>query len=64
MADAKAYSTCLLDRVTMVGEKHRQAARRSAWVKKEGEMMQEERRAFWHANFRATGLNRGQIFTN
>jgi hypothetical protein len=56
MAAAKAYSTCLLDRV---GEEHRQAARKRAWVKRE-----EERRAFWHANVRVRGLNRGQIYTN
>jgi hypothetical protein len=59
MAAAKAYSTCLLDRVSRVGEEHRQAARRRAWVKRE-----EERRAFWHANVRVRGLNRGQIYTN
>ena len=41
MAAAKANSACLLDRV---GEEHRQAARRRAWVKRE-----EERKAFWHA---------------
>ena len=64
MAAAKAYSTCLLDRVSRVGEEHRQAARRRAWVKREEERMQKERRAFWHANVRARGLNRGQIFTN
>ena len=61
MAAAKAYSTCLLDRVSRVGEEHRQAARRRAWVKREEERMQEERRAFWHANVRARGLIKGQI---
>ena len=55
MAAAKAYSCCLLDRV---GEEHKQAARRRAWVKRE-----EERRAFWHANVRARRLNRGQFIT-
>jgi hypothetical protein len=63
MAAAKAYSTCLLDRVSRVGEEHRQAARRRAWVKREEERMQEERRAFWHSNVRARGLNRGTLIT-
>ena len=44
MAAAKANSACLLDRVSRVGEEHRQAARRRAWVKRE-----EERKAFWHS---------------
>ena len=61
MAATKAYSACLLDRVSRVGEEHRQAARRRAWVKREEKRMEEERRAFWHANVRARGLNRGQI---
>ena len=39
MAAAKAYSTCLLDRVSRVGEEHRQAARRRAWVKREEESL-------------------------
>ena len=59
MAAAKADSASLLDRVSRVGEDHRQAAKRRAWVKRE-----EERRAFRHANVRARGLNRGQIITN
>ena len=63
MAAAKANSACLLDRVSRVGEEHRQAARRRAWVKREEERIQEERRAFWHANVRARGLNRGQMIT-
>ena len=68
MAAAKANSACLLDRVSRVGEEHRQAARRRAWVKREEERIQEERiqeerRAFWHANIRARGLHRGQLIT-
>jgi hypothetical protein len=39
MASAKDYSTCLLDRVSWVGEEHRQAARRRAWVKREEESL-------------------------
>ena len=58
---AKANSACLLDRVSRVGEEHRQAARRRAWVKKEEERIQAERKAFWHANIRARGLNTGQL---
>ena len=64
MAAAKAYSSCLLDRVSRVGEEHRQAARRRAWVKREEERILEERRAFWHANVRARGVSRGQIVRN
>ena len=43
MTAAKAYSACVLDRVSRVGEGHRQAAKRRAWVKTEKEMMEEER---------------------
>ena len=64
MAAAKAYSSCLLDRVSRVGEEQRQAARRRAWVKREEERILEERRAFWHANVRARGVSRGQIVRN
>ena len=63
MSSAQADSFCLLDRVSSVGEEHRQAARRRAWLKREEEMIQEERRAFWHANVRARGLNKGQLIT-
>ena len=64
MAAAKAYSSCLLDRVSRVGEEHRQAARRRAWVRREEERILEERRAFWHASVRARGVSRGQIVRN
>ena len=52
MAAAKAYASCLLDRV---GEEHRQAAKRRAWAKREDERVMKERRAFWHAIVRAKG---------
>ena len=55
MAGAKANSACLLDRAARIGEGHRQAAKRRAWAKREEERMQEERRAFWHANVRGRG---------
>jgi hypothetical protein len=41
MTAARAYSACLLDRVSRVGEGHRQAARRRAWVKREEERMED-----------------------
>ena len=58
---AKAYSSCLMDRVARVGEEFREAARRRAWMKREEERIQEERKAFWHANVRARGMTRGQF---
>ena len=45
LAGAKLYSACLLGRVARVGEQHRQAARRRAWTKREGERREEECRA-------------------
>ena len=62
MAAAKGYSTCLLDRLSRVGEGHRQAARRRAWVKREEERMEEERRAYWNASVRKIGRLSGQLF--
>ena len=62
MVAAKAYSTCLLDRLSRVGECHRQAAKRRAWVRREEERMQEERRAYWHANIKKIGRKRGQLW--
>ena len=59
MAAAKANSACLLDRVSRVGEEHRQAAKRRAWAKSEEERLQEERRAYWHAYVR--GRVRGEF---
>ena len=61
MTAAKAHSSCLMDRVARVGECHRQAAKRRAWMKREEERMQEERAHFWHANVRTRGLTRGQF---
>ena len=49
-----------MDRVARVGEEFRQAARRRAWLKRE---VQEERKAFWHANVRARGITMGQFTT-
>ena len=55
MASAKAYSAGLLDRVSRVGEEHRLAAKRRAWLKREEEMKEDERKAFWHAHVKARG---------
>ena len=60
MTAAKANSACLLERVTKVGEDHRQAAKRRAWAKSEEERMQQERRAHWHAFVRGRGV-RGEF---
>ena len=43
MVADKAYSACLMDRVSRMGEGHRQAAKRRAWVKREGERMEDGR---------------------
>ena len=61
MTAARAYSACLLDRVSRVGEGHRMAAKRRAWVKREEERMEHERRAYWHAYVRSWGKARGQF---
>ena len=61
MAAAKAYSSCILDRIRRVGEEHRQAARRRSWQKREEEKMEEERKAHWHAYVRGITDRRGQI---
>ena len=60
MAAAKSNSACLLDRVSRVGEEHRQAPKRRAWAKGEEERMQEERRAYWHAHVRGK-VRRGEF---
>ena len=60
MSSAKAYSACLLDRVARVGEEHRLAANRRAWMKSQQEREDEERRAYWHAYVRAR-LARGGL---
>ena len=61
MVAAKAYSTCLMDRVSRIGEGHRQAAKRRAWVKREEERMEEEQKAYWHAYVRNIGRRRGRF---
>ena len=60
LAGAKAYSACLLGRVARVGEEHRQAARRRAWIKRDGERRDEESRAHWVANVQGRGFFRGR----
>ena len=45
MVAAKAYSASLMDWLSRLGEEHRAAAKRRAWVKREEEKMQEERKA-------------------
>ena len=64
LVHAKAYSACLLDRVSRVGEEHRQAAKRRAWQKREVEKMQAEQRAYWHAFVRGSAARRGQFVDN
>ena len=49
--------------VSWVGEEHRAAAKRRAWVKREEEKMQEERKAYWHAFLRGRVKTRGQLIT-
>ena len=61
MTASKAYSACLLDRASRVGEGHRMAGKRRAWVKREEERMEEKRRAYWHASVRSWGKARVQF---
>ena len=63
MVAAKAYSACLMERVSRVGEEHRAAAKRRAWVKREEEKMQEERKAYWYVFVRGRVKTRGQLIT-
>ena len=58
-AGAKAQSACLLGRVARMGEGHRMAAKRRAWVMREEEIRQESSRAHWQANIRGRGIIRG-----
>ena len=60
---AKAQSACLIGRVARVGEGHRLAARRRAWVRREDERREEASRAHWHANVIGRGVfrSRGQF---
>ena len=58
---ARALSGCLLGRVARVGEAHRAAAKRTAWAKREGERLEEERRAHWRAHVQGRGVMRGEF---
>ena len=58
-AGAKAQSACLLGRVARMGEGHRMAAKRRAWVMREDERRQESSRAHWLANIGGRGIIRG-----
>ena len=58
---ARASSGCLLGRLAKVGEGHRLAARRRAWAKREGERLEEERRAHWRAHVQGRGVMRGEF---
>ena len=60
MAGAKANSACLIGRVARVGEGHRLAARRRAWVRKEEERREAARRAHWAFNVVGRGVHRGR----
>ena len=60
VAGAKANSACLIGRVARVGEGHRQAARRRAWVRQEEERREEARRAHWAVNVVGRGVHRGR----
>ena len=55
---AKAQSACLIGRVARVGEGHRLAARRRAWVRREDERREEASRAHWYANVIGRGVFR------
>ena len=58
MTANRAYSAYLL---TRVGERHREAARRRSWQKREVEKMEEERKAYWHAYVRGITARKGQF---
>ena len=58
---ARASSGCLLGRLAKVGESHRVAAKRRAWAKREGERLEEERRAHWRAHVQGKGVMRGEF---
>ena len=58
-AGAKANSACLIGRVARMGEGHRLAAKRRAWVKRDQEMREEASKAHWLANIRGRGVHRG-----
>ena len=58
----ESYSTCLLGRVARVGEEHRNAAMRRAWVMtmREDERREEASRVHWLANVRRRGFSGGE----
>ena len=58
---ARATSGCLLGRLAKVGESNRAAAKRRAWAKREGESLEEERRAHWRAHVQGRGVMRGEF---
>ena len=57
---AKAVSSCLLGRVSRVGEGLRLAAKRREWVSWEEDRREESRRAHWAANVVERGVFRGR----
>ena len=46
-----------------VGEEHKLAAKIRAWLKREEERNEDERKALWHAHVRANGLKGGKFRT-
>ena len=58
---ARASSGCLLGRLSRIGEGHKAAARRRAWAKREGERIEEERKAHWRAHIQGRGVMRGNL---
>ena len=61
MAAAKANSACLIGRVARVGEGHRLAARRRAWVRQEEKERREDARSVhWAVNVVGRGVFRGR----
>ena len=60
LAGAKAYSSCLMGTVARVGEEHRQASKRRAWIKMEGERREKESRAQLVSNVQRRKFFRGR----
>ena len=58
---ARASSGCLLGRLSRIGDGHRAAARRRAWAKREGERIEDERKAHWRAHIQGRGVMRGEF---
>ena len=61
MASAKAYSACLLDRVARVGEEHRLAAKRRAWLKREEERAEGRKGGFLACSCQSKGIDKREI---